>query len=132
MSFLPVLALALLAGCASSLPTVDESKLPPVPAAFRDSVALGAPAAAQPGAQWWKAFADPVLDDLVARAEGANSSIRVAAARLAQARAVARATDAARAADRRGRKRPARAGHGQWQPAGAGAQCVRRRRRFLL
>ena len=47
--------------------------------------------------EWWKAFADPVLDDLVERANRSNTSIQGAAARLAQARAFVRATDADRA-----------------------------------
>ena len=54
------------------------------------------PAEAQARGEWWKAFADPVLDDLVARADRSNASIQVAAARLAQARAIARITDADR------------------------------------
>ena len=48
------------------------------------------PAEAQPRGEWWKAFNDPVLDELVERADRGNASVRVAAARLAQARALAR------------------------------------------
>jgi outer membrane protein, multidrug efflux system len=90
------LILLLLAGCATSLPKVDEAKLPPVPAEFKENFTIAAPAEAQPRGEWWKAFNDPVLDDLVTRAERANTNIQVAAARLAQARAVARITDADR------------------------------------
>src|SRR5262249_4056420 len=55
---------------------------------------VATPAASQPRGEWWKAFGDPVLDDLVARADRGNTSIQVAAARLEQARAFVRAADA--------------------------------------
>jgi multidrug efflux system outer membrane protein len=87
----------LLAGCATSLPKVEHEKLPPVPAEFKEKWTIAAPAEAQPRGEWWKAFSDPVLDGLVERADRGNSSVRVAAARLQQARAVARITDADRA-----------------------------------
>jgi multidrug efflux system outer membrane protein len=91
-----VLAL-LLAGCATSLPTVDADKLPPEPPAeFKEKWTLAAPAEAQPRGEWWKAFNDPVLDGLIERANQGNASVRVAAARLAQARALVRSTDADR------------------------------------
>jgi outer membrane protein, multidrug efflux system len=87
----------LLAGCATAVPEIEPAKLPPVPAEFQENFTVAAPAEAQPRGEWWKAFRDPVLDGLVARAEAANSEIRIAAARLAQARAIARFTDADRA-----------------------------------
>ena len=93
---LSLIFVLLLAGCATSLPKVEPQTLPPVPAEFKENFTIAAPAEAQSRGEWWKAFSDPVLDELVARAEGANSSIRVAAARLAQARAIARVTDADR------------------------------------
>jgi multidrug efflux system outer membrane protein len=93
---LSLIFLLLLAGCAASLPKVDPEKLPAVPAEFKEKWTLAAPAEAQPRGEWWKAFSDPALDELVARAERNNTSIQVAAARLAQARAVARVTDADR------------------------------------
>jgi outer membrane protein, multidrug efflux system len=87
----------LLAGCATSLPTVDADKLPPEPPAeFKEKWTLAAPAEAQPRGEWWKAFNDPVLDGLIERANQGNASVRVAAARLAQARALVRSTDADR------------------------------------
>jgi multidrug efflux system outer membrane protein len=91
-----LLLVLLLAGCATSLPKIDEQKLPPVPAEFKENWTIAAPAEAQPRGEWWKAFNDPVLDDLVERASRGNASIQVAAARLAQARAFVRATDADR------------------------------------
>jgi multidrug efflux system outer membrane protein len=92
-----VAALAL-AGCAS-LPDIDPASLPAAPAAYKEGDGRwtrAQPAEAQPRGEWWRAFGDPVLDDLVARANAANTSIRQSAARLAQARAVARSTDANR------------------------------------
>jgi outer membrane protein, multidrug efflux system len=91
--------LLLLAGCASSPPRIDPSSLPAVPANFKEGDGrwtTAAPAEAQPRGEWWKAFSDPVLDELVERADRSNASIQVAAARLAQARAFVRATDADR------------------------------------
>jgi multidrug efflux system outer membrane protein len=87
----------LLAGCATSLPTVDGDKLPPEPPAdFKEKWTLAAPAEAQPRGEWWRVFNDPVLDGLIERANQGNASVRVAAARLAQARALVRSTDADR------------------------------------
>jgi outer membrane protein, multidrug efflux system len=87
----------LLAGCATSLPEITADKLPePAPAEFKERWTLTTPAEAQPRGEWWKAFNDPVLDGLIARADQGNASVRVAAARLAQARALVRSTDADR------------------------------------
>jgi len=96
MRFSAFLIVFLLAGCAASLPKIDPEKLPAVPAEFKENWTVAAPAEAQPRGEWWKAFSDPVLDELVARAERNNASIQVAAARLRQARAFVRATDADR------------------------------------
>nr|WP_295785880.1 efflux transporter outer membrane subunit [Rhodoferax sp.] len=95
------LAIALvLAGCASSA-IVDTSQVPAVPTAFKESAPAGAPSAStaaipQAQGQWWTAFADPVLDSLITKANSNNSSIQVAAGRLAQARALAGQLDANR------------------------------------
>ena len=91
-----ILFALLLAGCATSLPKVEPEKLPAVPAEFKENWTVSSPAEAQPRGEWWKAFNDPVLDQLVARAERSNTSIQVAATRLARARAIARVTDADR------------------------------------
>lgn len=48
-----------------------------------------APTGALPRGDWWKAFNDPALDDLVARALNANQNLVAAAARVEQARAAA-------------------------------------------
>lgn len=47
-------------------------------------------------ARWWSVFNDPVLDGLIERAVANNTDIQQAAARLAQARAIARTVDADR------------------------------------
>ncbi len=88
----------ILAGCAS-VPEIDPSKLPPAPAAFKDAAGRSVPAAPAPSqahGQWWKAFDDPVLDALVARADRDNTSIAVAIGRLTQARAFVQAKEADR------------------------------------
>jgi multidrug efflux system outer membrane protein len=78
----PVLAVAMalgLAGCATpvSHPAVD------VPTSF----AAAAPSDADVEATWWEAFHDPVLTELVRRAETENRDVRIAAERLRAARA---------------------------------------------
>lgn len=96
---LSLLLVLVLAGCAVSAPPIDPSRLPVPPTSYKEREGrwtIAAPAEAQPRGEWWKAFLDPVLDDLVARAERSNASIQVAAANFAQARAFVRATDAAR------------------------------------
>ena len=97
MLLAPAVALVLM-GCASA-PPIDTASLPATPAAFKERDphwTLASPAEAQPRGTWWKAFSDPVLDDLVQRADRANTSISVAAARLVQARALLRSADAER------------------------------------
>lgn len=97
---LSALTLALvLAGCSTAV-TVDEKRLPVTPAQFKEGDgrwAIAAPAQAQARGEWWKAFGDTTLDELVDRAGRDNSSIQIATARLAQARALLGAADANRA-----------------------------------
>ncbi|HMN79207.1 MAG TPA: efflux transporter outer membrane subunit [Burkholderiaceae bacterium] len=98
-STVPALAvLLLLAGCA-----IPEPVTPPSPvaaaAAFRESEGRWAavqPAEGQPRGQWWRVFGDPVVDDLVGRAESASNSLAIAAARVRQARALLGASEAQR------------------------------------
>jgi outer membrane protein TolC len=60
------------------------------------TAAYHAPATIAPAeAQWWKRFNDPVLDALVDQALAQNMDIAAAAARITQARGVARAAGAA-------------------------------------
>ena len=94
----PLLAALVLAGCAST-PITAPTAVPAAPAAFKETDGRWAalkPAEAEPRGEWWKAFADARLDDIVARADRNNTSIQLAAARLAEARALVRATDANR------------------------------------
>ena len=75
---LGALALALALGaCAAGSP--------PVPQAATTSAASSA---ANPLAQWWQRFNDPLLGTLVAQALQANTSIRSAQAALQQSRAL--------------------------------------------
>jgi multidrug efflux system outer membrane protein len=86
----PLLAALVLAGCAT-VPDIDPNALPATPAVFKEGEGHWTavrPADSQPRGEWWKAFADPVLDRLVQLAAENNTSITVAAARLAQARAL--------------------------------------------
>jgi multidrug efflux system outer membrane protein len=100
-ALVPLLAALVLAGCATSTP-VDSSSLPATPPAFKEQDAsrvlaiAPADAEAQTQGRWWAVFADPVLDQLVEQAGRNNSSVQVAAGRLAQARALLRSTDANR------------------------------------
>jgi len=93
---LSLIFVLLLAGCATSLPKIEPEKIPQTPTEFKEKWTVAAPAEAQPRGEWWKAFNDPVLDGLIERANQGNSSVRVAAARLALARAFVRAADADR------------------------------------
>jgi multidrug efflux system outer membrane protein len=95
----PLLAALVLAGCASAPPALDDKALVATPAAFKAGDARwtqAAPAEAQARGEWWKAFNDPVLNELVERATASNASIQIAAARLAQANALVRSVDADR------------------------------------
>ncbi|HET9653027.1 MAG TPA: efflux transporter outer membrane subunit [Usitatibacter sp.] len=76
-----------LAGCAAP-PPIDASLLPATPPSFKEDAPRFKVVTAQPQPDWWRAFADATLDDLVARAERSNATIQVAAARLAQSRAL--------------------------------------------
>ena len=97
-AWLPLVAALVLAGCASA-PAIDATQLPTPPATFKEGDGrwiVATPADAQPRGEWWKAFGDPALDELMTKAMGNNDRIQIAAARLAQARALVRSTDAQR------------------------------------
>src|SRR5688572_11252228 len=98
MTLAPVLAALVLAGCAS-VPAIDASTLPATPAAFKEAQGrwtTAAPSETQARGEWWLSFSDPILNGLVGKASGSNTSIQIAAGRLAQARALVRSTDADR------------------------------------
>lgn len=106
-----LLAALVLAGCATP-PPIDESRLPATPAAWKASTASAAspatatvgearwavvpPADAEPRGDWWLAFSDPTLSDLIRRSLVGNTDLQGAAARLAQARALLRNANADR------------------------------------
>jgi outer membrane protein, multidrug efflux system len=94
----PLVAALLLAACATPS-TFVPTAAPAAPAAFKEADGRWATvsAAALPGqGRWWAVFADPVLDDLVQRADGGNTGLQLAAARLTQARALLRGAEADR------------------------------------
>ncbi len=72
-------------------PAVSGSALPPVPGA-PVVPAMALPQTVQPGMAlapgWWHGFGSPALDALVDRALAANTDIKAAQARLAQAQAL--------------------------------------------
>lgn len=94
-----VVSLCLLLGACHSLQAPGMPDLPKAPEAFREARNLKAaepgktPAAAADGA-WWKVFADPQLDTLISQASDNNTSIQLAANRLAKARALTRQSQA--------------------------------------
>jgi len=95
---LPLVAALVLAGCAS-VQTTEPAAAPAAPAAFKELDGRwteARPAEAQARGEWWKAFGDPVLEELVVRADRNSTSVQLAAARLNQARALLRAADAER------------------------------------
>ena len=81
-----LLVLALV-GCATA-PAIDSSSLPATPEAFKEAPHFTVVPTVQPADGWWRAFNDPALDELVARADRSNTSIQGAGARLVQARAL--------------------------------------------
>ena len=94
-TWLPLVAALLLAGCASTASLAPQAE---APARFKEAPTAQVATAPVPAAgDWWRAFADPALDALVERAATRNTDIGRAAARLAEARAIARTVDAARA-----------------------------------
>jgi len=98
LAIAPLVAALVLAGCVS-VPGIDPSALPPTPVAFKEGDGrwtTARPAEAQPRGEWWKPFSDAVLDRLVERADANNASVKVAAARLAQARALLQSSEADR------------------------------------
>ncbi len=103
---LPLAAALVLAGCATALPPLPASV--DTPAQFKEQGqaaqatdaaqwTTAPPAETQSRGTWWKAFGDPVLDELIERSAAGNTDIQQAAARLAQARALLRGAQAQRA-----------------------------------
>ena len=84
-----VLGCALLAGCVSpqERPTAAAKEIAPGTLAASRTFAA-AVAGEWPGARWWKGFGDAQLDGLVDEALAGNPALRVAQARIGQARAL--------------------------------------------
>jgi multidrug efflux system outer membrane protein len=81
---LVLLLTVMLAGCATLRP-YHAPQVAPAQLGSVDPLLISA----QPfDARWWRQFEDPVLDALIVRALAANHDIRIAVARLDQARAV--------------------------------------------
>ncbi len=86
-----LVAAAALAACGSA-PTLQQARAPVLPAAFVQAPA--GVAAAEPAAAFWRGFNDAELDALVAEALKANTDVRIALARVQEARASVRQADA--------------------------------------
>ncbi|MFC0307163.1 efflux transporter outer membrane subunit [Rhizorhabdus histidinilytica] len=84
------LALAMMAGC--SMAPAYRPPQTPAPQGFKEVEGWTAatPMDAAPRGDWWTAFDDPVLDDLIRRAAQASPTLEAALARYNQARAAAR------------------------------------------
>jgi NodT family efflux transporter outer membrane factor (OMF) lipoprotein len=89
---LPILALAAaLSGCFAAGPDYRKEK-PPVPerfSALEPGIARGETLPGVLRDSWWRIFDDPLLDSLMDRAVSRNLDLRIAVARLMQARAQA-------------------------------------------
>lgn len=83
---------AALAGCASLAPDYERPAAK-LPAAWSGTPAGAVPA---PGERWWTLFDDPALERLVDEALRHNQDLRLAVARVDEARALARVADAER------------------------------------
>ena len=80
------LGAALLLQACGSLPAMQAPLAAEVPARWQDATTPTTGSQVQPG--WWHDLGNPVLDGLVDRALARNTDLRVAAARVAEARAL--------------------------------------------
>ena len=89
LSFLNVLAVVLLAALAAGCKVGPNYQRPQVstPAQWGEPMAGGETNAALVSTAWWKNFNDPELDSLVERAVHSNLDLRIAQARVREARA---------------------------------------------
>src|SRR6202790_38699 len=93
MRNIAIVWMALLAGC--SLAPKFERPESETPAQFKELTPAerghwksAQPAEEQPRGEWWRVFHDPALDQLEADAIAANQTLKAAAARASQARAL--------------------------------------------
>ncbi len=121
--------LALLAGCAVG-PNYHKPAAP-APAAFKEAWLPAQPGDDLPRGAWWKAYGDPVLDDLEASAERSNQTIaqaeaayRVALAGVTGSRAALFPTITANASSTRSYNGPGLVGAGA-TTGGTAAQGVK-------
>lgn len=84
-----LLVALVLAGCASTAPLDLEPVATPTQWKAVDGWTIAAPAAAQTRGAWWQVFGDAQLDALIRQAEANSPTLAQAAARLAQAQALA-------------------------------------------
>lgn len=92
--FLALTAAGMLSACAG-LPQHHDLAQPTPASAYASRQSLAAPAAAWPDLQWWTAYGDPALDELIDEAFAGSPNVAAVAARLARAEATAGATAAA-------------------------------------
>lgn len=88
--FAPLVCVSLLFGC-SQAPIYQTPKVAE-PVAYKGDASVwqpAQPADTQPRGDWWRAYKDAALDDLVARLDGANADLAVAVAHFDQATAFA-------------------------------------------
>ena len=88
-SLVPLFAAAVLAGCTAGPDYVRPAAAGPARYKEAGTWETGEAQAAGSSRPWWTAFRDPLLDQLVADAEGANQNIRQAEAAYRQAQALA-------------------------------------------
>lgn len=85
---------ALLPGCALMGPDYFRPK-ETVPAKYSEADVAQDPAAAPISSTWWEMYQDPVLNDLIAKAQKNNTDIKLAVARVEEADAYLREVGAA-------------------------------------
>ena len=98
----PILAALLMTACAApefkqpamDVPTAFKEPQQPAPAEVKTAAdgstwKQAQAAEAQPRGEWWLAFNDTALNELINEATRANANLSVAAARVKQARAIA-------------------------------------------
>jgi len=86
---LPLVALALLSGCAVG-PNYERPEATTIPAAYASVSSawqVARPQAQLPKGNWWEVFSDPNLDALEAQADAANQQLKAAAEKFMEARA---------------------------------------------
>lgn len=89
-----LLMLKVLNGCVSAPVKAPESAVA-LPAAFQEQVAHGRRISGEQLSQWWTAWRDPVLQQLVSDALSANMDVRIARSQVAAARSLVTGVESA-------------------------------------